>query len=313
MAKAETPLDPDVVGKVNESMAKALTQKRKRPPVITFDDDKHRYTLDGEFVPSVTQVIKEQDPFEAGPWWGMRVGFAAVVRLVQDGALSYAALMNEDWEAILKGHPSELEALVNKAKITVNHVKEERGDEGTAIHYAINEIATTGSIPKLSDFDPELRGYIQAFSAWFLDQDPEILWQEQIVASRAHRYAGRADIGVAVWDAEADAQGCCIEDFKTNAKALRPDKPIQVYKKWHLQGRGYRDAYNELLQWAPEGTPRCVEAATVVLHVSGAYYRETSLCPAERWLAAVRLWWENEPFLDELARRHNKSGKRRKR
>jgi hypothetical protein len=313
MGSAHEAAVDDEVAAVNESMAKALTQKHKRAPVITFEEEKHRYTVDGDFVPSVTQIIKTQDPFEAGPWWGMRTGFAAVVRLLQAGELSYAALMNEDPDAILGGIPGDLEKLVVDRKLSCNHVKEERGDEGTAVHMAIAQLAETGSIPKLSDFDPELRGYIQAFSKWYVDQDPEILWQEQLLCSREWRYAGTADVGVGVWDHEADQPGLEIEDFKTNAKPIQPDKPIKIYEKWHLQGRGYQDAYNELLQWAPKDTPRCIRTSTVVLHVSGVYYRETGLCHSARWQAAVELWWEHELLLDAIAARHNKSGKRRKR
>jgi hypothetical protein len=305
-------VDEDVAA-VNAALEEGLKQKKKRPPILTFDEEKHRYTVDGEFVPSVTQIIQLQDPFEAGPWWGMRTGFAAIVRLLQSGGISYGALMQEDPDRLLKGGSITLEQAVVKAQLTCNHVKEERGDEGTAIHHAINTIAQTGSPPRLSDFDPELRGYIQAFSKWYVDQDPDIIWQELILGSREHRYAGRADIGLNVWDVEADQPGVSIEDFKTNAKLLENGKRLEVYKKWHLQGRGYLTAYNEMLQWEPAGSPRCIRAATVVLHVSGDYYRETCLCPEPRWLKAVELWWENEPFLDELAKRHNKSGKRRKR
>lgn len=293
----------------NAALKEGLAQKKKRPPVIQFEEERHRYTIDGEFVPSVTQIIKVQDPFEAGPWWGMRVGVAGILKLLQQGHLSYAALIATDPDDVQFGRENDLEKALIEGRLTTNHVKEERGDEGTAVHLALQTMADTGSPPRLSDFDPELRGYIQAFSKWFVAMDPELVWFEQIVASREHRYAGRADVGIACWDEEGDCPGVEIVDYKTSARGKGP----QVYDKFHLQGKGYRIAYNELLQWAKPGTPRCVRSSTAVLHVSGEMLQESHLCPDGRWLAAVRLWHENEPFLDELAKRRNKSGKRRAR
>jgi hypothetical protein len=293
---------------VNAALEEGLKQKKKRPPTLTFEEEKHRYTIDGQFVPSVTQIIKLQDPFEAGPWWGMRVGMAGLIDLMATGQLSYGMLQSLDPDAIRSGADETLEKLLTAGKLTVNHVKEERGDEGTAIHHALETMGATGAPPRLSDFDPELRGYIQAFSKWFVDMDPEVLFNEIIVGSREHRYAGRIDTGVECWDDEADAPGVEVVDYKTSARSKGP----QVYDKFHLQGCGYKLAYNELRQWQKDA-PRAVRSSTVVLHNSGIYLRETHLCPDARWLAAVRLWWEHEPFLDEIAKRRNKSGKRRKR
>ncbi len=280
-----------------------------RPPSITFDEDKHRYTLDGHFVPSVTQIIKAQDPFEAGPWWGMRVAISAIARLVQQGELSYATLLAEDFEQVLLGKVGRIEPVVVENKLSTNHVRQDRAEEGIAIHFALEQIATGGGLPTLSDFDPELRGFIQAFSGWYVDQDPDPAFHEVILASRDRLYAGRTDFGKKVWDVERDQPGVELVDYKTS----RRDKGPKIYDSYMLQNTGYLEAFNEMLRWQPIEAPRAVEASTVVLHDSGSYLRETTLCTPGRWEAAVALWWENEPFLDALATRRNKSGKRRAR
>ncbi|HEY5708603.1 MAG TPA: hypothetical protein VIS51_04345 [Solirubrobacterales bacterium] len=277
----------------------------ERAPVIVFDEDKHRYEIDGEFVPSVTQIIKVSDPFDAGPWWGMRVGLAAVVRMLQNDALSPFFFSDEDPDEIILGRQSKTEKAIVEAKLSTNHVRTERADEGLAIHHAIEQIKETGSIPLLSDFEPEMRGFIQAFSKWFVEQDPLFEWQELIVASRRFRYAGRPDAGIA--SKHGDEAALDIIDFKTS----RHGKGPQIYDSWHLQGRGYVTGYNELLPFLPNDALPADRSWSVCLHESGEYLAKVHVCPEELWLTTVQRWWDHEEFLTALAVQAGK--KRRKR
>lgn len=78
--------------------------------------------------------------------------------------------------------------------------KEERdrkGNIGTAVH-AVLEALVQGAIPDLGDFPEEQRGYIQAICGWWLDDQPEPVDQEFIVAHPTLDYAGRVDLLVEI-------------------------------------------------------------------------------------------------------------------
>jgi hypothetical protein len=70
--------------------------------------------------------------------------------------------------------------------------KEERdrkGNIGTSVQ---------GAVPDLADFPEEQRGYIQAICGWWLDDQPEAVDQEFIVAHPTLDYAGRVDLLVEI-------------------------------------------------------------------------------------------------------------------
>jgi hypothetical protein len=216
-----------------------------KPPIIDYDDDTHRYWIDKIEVPSVSAILDSTTPKPALPWWGMRVGLAAIVKLLQEGSLSYPVLASEDYHEVLSGVPTgnrieirkgkektRVEAAVINAKLDTNSVKEEGGVRGTAIHEAVEIIGTHDRIPDMQDYPVHLRGYIRAISSWWLDQEPEIHRQEVIVGSRKNGYAGRFDL-----DASYSQYGRTLTDFKT-AKG--------IYDGNFEQLRLYADAEKEM-------------------------------------------------------------------
>jgi hypothetical protein len=254
----------------------------KSLPVITFDEAKHKYTLDGEPCPSVTQIIKASDPFEAGPWWGMRVGFMSLLRLLQDDeGLSWPVLMALDPEEVQKGIDRSIESAVISAKLSVNHVRDERGDEGTAVHNAIESMREEGTLPSFSDYDDELRGYLRALSKWYVEQQPILEAHEILLGSRAHFYCGKTDAKGRLGEHGPTA----LFDFKTQVRL--PDKPLEVYKSVHEQLAGYAIAYNELASYQDE--PEYVERAyAVVLGQDGRYLQQAMVPSAEALFLATR-------------------------
>lgn len=239
------------------------------PPIIKYDDDKHAYWIDGIPTPSVSKILEDTTPKPALPWWGMRVGLAAVVQLLQESEISYAELMTEHYAEILSGIPApertmmrkgkaktRLEAAVIENKLTTNHVKEDAGERGTLIHNAVERIGTHDEIPSMDDYPPELRGYIRAIARWWMEQEPELHRQEVIVGSRIHGFAGRFDL-----DASYDQYGRALTDFKTS-KA--------IYSSHHEQLRLYEIGDNEL------GGPDFDDLVVVRLGVDGSYEMESS-------------------------------------
>lgn len=261
---------------------------------ITYDDDKHAYTVDGESVPSVTEILNATESKDALPWWGMRVGMAAVIKLLED--VGYAGLVAANtYEEIVSGKPAPenahygekdfkrrkpktlVEKLTIERKLTTNHVKEDAGDRGTSIHAAM-EAMGVGVMPDVADFPPEHRGYIQGLAKWWLDFEPEFLEQEVIVGSKKHSYAGRFD-GRITYHAGVRKDEHGLMDLKTSKG---------VYMSHAKQLTGYEIAYTEM-----DAGPAF--DFKQVLHVPGdGSYRLVETCAPDRvFLAAVELFHAN--------------------
>lgn len=101
---------------------------------------------------------------------------------------------------------------------------------GTSVHDALEALSKDGTVPSLSDFPEEDRGYVQALCSWWLDHNPEPVLVEQVVASKRLRFAGRFDLLASI-----DGFTHLI-DLKTSA---------HVYETHHLQMMGYRLALVE--------------------------------------------------------------------
>jgi hypothetical protein len=270
------------------------------PFTIDYDDAKHIYRINGEIVPSVTQILDTTEAKDALPWWGMRVGMAAVVQHL--GTTGWAELANANTPAeIIEGVPKPgseyygardtakkkpktlVEALTVDAKVSTNHIKDEAGDRGTSIHAAMEAFAA-GVMPDVMEFPEEHRGWIAGLCRWWLEQEPEFLENEVIVGSLEHRYAGRFDT-VLTYHAGPHQGLRILTDLKTSKS---------VYMSHLKQLAGYELAYHETIRAA--GDPLEPFDAKHVLHVDrhGGYRIIPSLVEPETFLAAVALHRRNE-------------------
>lgn len=152
------------------------------PPTIVFDAAKHKYWIDGEPVPSVTQILGIID--KSGPlsWWGMTVGVEAVCQLQRTGE----EIPWEDPEGVTK--------LVTARKLSTNHVKTKAGTRGSSLHDALEAFLTREAIPNPVDYPVEDRGYVQALARALLELRPTVIEAEVIVGSKDYRFAGRFDL-----------------------------------------------------------------------------------------------------------------------
>jgi hypothetical protein len=227
-------------------------EAKKTSPVIDYEDSKHKYWIDGIEVPSATTILEGCTAKDALPWWGMRVGLAAALKLFQDGIISWPALQTEDYAETLSGVPSKTRAIMRgrgaarkpktlleyhalEQRLTTNHIRDDAGDRGTAVHTAVEQLGIEDVIPNIDEFPVEQRGYIRAIARWWMNQEPEFHRQEIIVGSREHAYAGRFDL-----DATMKGYGRCLIDFKTSKG---------VYESHFEQLRLYQVAEAELMKF----------------------------------------------------------------
>lgn len=256
-------------------------------PIIEYDDANHKYWINHTPVESVTTILDTTWPKPALTWWGMRVGLAAVVRLLQEGWISYPTLMTSVYDELITGIPidgpaikrgpkmkTQLEAAVIEQKLSTNHIRDAAADQGTLIHDSITIMGVEDKVPNILEFEPQQRGYVQALAKWWLEQEPEFLRQEIIIGHPEYGYAGRFDI-----ETKGHA-GRGLWDFKTS--------------------KGVYEAHFEQIDLYEAGCIRLGEDphdVTGIIHLrpDGNYRVYTNPNPDhESALAAVNLYWHRQ-------------------
>jgi hypothetical protein len=121
----------------------------------------------------------------------LNIVFDDELHLYQINGLSAAIHIIEthSWPALAAMDAQELEDAVRRAEaadvtlqLSPNRVRDTAGEAGTDVHSAIEIYHSTGELPDFDDFPPEQRGFIQAFSKFVLEQDPQPEASEIIVA-----------------------------------------------------------------------------------------------------------------------------------
>lgn len=154
-------------------------------------------------VPSVTTIL-DVLPKPGLSWWGMRVGAAGVVALIEkglaamstDGKLAVNAAGTWVYANVPLHELGNVEALLKDHKLTVNDTLEEASDRGQSVHDAFEAWAGFGIMPDPMKFPPEARMYAEGLRKFCVDMDDawETEGQEIAVASMEHRFAGRYDL-----------------------------------------------------------------------------------------------------------------------
>ena len=279
---------------------------------IKYNDEDHRYWIKAEGtggwleVPSVTTVLEDMSSVPALPWWGMRVGMAAAVEAMAHVPWADLANAHTPLEIInpqtipperrhyakgdrkRKKPKSLIEAWTVDNRRSTNHVADDAGDRGTAIHTVL-EMLALDEIPNVERFPADQRGWIAGLVQWYLDQEPTFLLNEVMVASAEHRYAGRFDSVVMYPDSRI-----VLLDLKTSKG---------VYKKHLRQLALYEAGFEEMGLW-----PNVLDAldldetmtqtftrafdALEVLHITaaGEYHMVPSLYRPEHVLPTVTAW-----------------------
>jgi hypothetical protein len=98
---------------------------------------------------------------------------------------------------------------------------------GTLVHSVLETYGREARPPNVTDYDPEVRGYVQGLCAWLLDYSPEPVAIEQPVCSRLHGFAGRVDLFCTTRASTLE-----LWDLKTSPTAT-------IYSEAHLQAAAY--------------------------------------------------------------------------
>jgi hypothetical protein len=240
-------------------------------------------------VPSVTTVLDCLNK-PGLPWWGMRMGVQGTLAMHNMGLLrsldietagqTQKVLCYEgefgQWHAA--GTP-EIEELLTKHRLTVNHVRDTAGDRGQSVHDAFEAWAATGVLPVQEIYPPEEQGYVLGLIE-FLNATklvPEA--SEVMVGSLEHGFAGRYDLRARV------PEECQVVFHRTPKRGpqyatLKPGTGLidlktskGIYETHAMQLEGYEIAsvedgygptdFRGILHVGPEGTYEFVRSWAV--------------------------------------------------
>jgi genome maintenance exonuclease 1 len=189
---------------------------------LEFNEAKHQYSHEGEFVPAVTSVLsttiaKQQFLMP----WAVKIG---------------AEWFKDNSEAFSQAEIS-IEDMVNGIKRAYKKKSAGAIDLGRQVHewceQAILWKLGNAEVPSMPT-DEKAVNSINAFRDWVKQNEVEWLAAEQRVYSRTHKYAGTVD-------AVARVNGeFAVIDFKTSAR---------IYEEYYLQVAAYskcvEDIYGE--------------------------------------------------------------------
>ena len=189
---------------------------------LEFNEAKHQYSHDGEFVPAVTSVLsttiaKQQFLMP----WAVKMG----AEWFKENCLGYDSFHDND-EAI--------EEVVKGIKGAYKRKSAGAIDLGRRVHewceQAILWKLGKAEVPSMPEEEPAVNA-INAFRDWVKSNDVEWLAAEQRVYSRKHNYAGTVD-------AVAHVNGeFSVIDFKTSTR---------IYEEFYLQVAAYSKCVEDI-------------------------------------------------------------------
>lgn len=231
-----------------------------------------KYTVNGDTVPSVTQILGVLDK-PALVWWGMTTGVEGVCKL--------ANLLGDELDFT---DPAGVVSLLTANKMTVNHVRDQAGSRGTGVHDAAQSWATERKVLRPQQFPIEERGYVRGFTEFLLDHRPEFLETEVTVGSAEHSFAGRFDT-LARLD-----ERLVLLDYKTS-KRIYPEQFLQLsgYELARLEMGAEASDGQMVLRLAPDGSYELAESyatGDMFLGVKAAYDALQQLKRAKKKVAA---------------------------
>lgn len=219
----------------------SLIQSTSNGHYLTFDDDKHRYILDGERVPGVTTFGHGGYPTSEAliSWMKGQTGNAVFDALLSQQGGGYYP------HVVFPISETERKEIVKKAKTADRTKSEEAADIGTLVHdfcyqTEVNKVVSKELLDKIGlhkDKEKILAG-VDKFTEWRKTNADEMVASESIIASPTHSFGGK-------FDRLARRDGKLIlSDFKTSGA---------IYVDQFIQLAAYRIAIQEWLGMTVEG------------------------------------------------------------
>ena len=238
--------------------------------VLEFDEPSHVYTLNGNVVPSTTQISKA----------GINKEF-----LLMWASSSASKYIEKQWKPGRKYTQETINNILKRGKFAYKRIQDKATTIGTNAHEWIedfvNDVMQSGNpAPNLDYYElphsMEAINSVAAFLTWYNDHDVVFLHSEKKVYSREHNFSGTFDL-------------LCLVDGVLTMVDFKTSKDI--YEDYFVQGSAYIQAYHEellhkfdsvedFLDQLSEGEVRLVEQFMVLqIPKDGKNYKTGTIGP----------------------------------
>lgn len=171
---------------------------------LAFDEKKHAYKWDGQFVPGVTTILKCVNKPVLIQW--------------------AANMASEHWLAEMKSEKKDLDAIHKAAKVAHRKKAQAAADIGHNVHAYAECFFKDRPLPVL-ETDQAKKG-AEAFHKWFDSHNVKIKASERMVFSKEYYFAGTCDF-------VAEIDGVLgVGDIKTS-KGIYPEMRLQTAAYQH--------------------------------------------------------------------------------
>jgi len=185
-----------------------MIESRSGNNILTFDDEKHQYRLNGDFVDSVTTINKLSMP-ESPRLSAWKIG---------EGAFYVINQLKEFPQQVNKLPDYLLEEISKKSKAAWMTIAKKAANIGTIVHDYAEQFEFRGKIDEelhktiMQHKDKaKIISCIQKFRRWKKQNKDTILRHEEILGSVLYRFAGK-------FDRLASRNGLIVlSDFKTSS------------------------------------------------------------------------------------------------
>lgn len=223
--------------------------KKEIPPGFYFDEEKHKYYLDGKLMTGVTTCLGVLAK-PALIQWAANLGTAEAYQVASAMEPDRLNALSTAIDVAVMKHGKinaracqEIDALFPEfkdARTASTKKKEAAGQHGTDTHLLIetyvNKCLDAGGAP-IDDFDsPEI---VQPFVKWSLENVAQFLYSERAMHDPDLFFAGTADFGYVGKDGKR-----YIGDFKTSSGIYGIDYWLQVSAYRHLAEKEGDTAYD---------------------------------------------------------------------
>lgn len=195
-----------------------VTSLYKGTVELCFDERRHRFTVNGKSVLSVTAATSVVDKSRPLIYWAT--------------GLTRDFLMENLKKLVADTKGGEIASLIDEAVKQHQIKKKKAADAGTQVHAWVSQFIKAKTkkdwpeIPK----DPQIYNGINAFLKWVDEHEVKFLSSEKFIYSRKYNYAG-------IMDAEAIiGRKKCPVDFKTSKR---------IYPEFRFQVAAYQGAVEE--------------------------------------------------------------------
>lgn len=198
----------------------------------------HSYSLGGHRVPGVTSILSAGIPKPGLIGWASDATAEYVMDRLQ--IKGDHVLADELIDDLRRGAKWPIPPGLPRVKLSrelafaPNRLRDAGAARGGKVHDLAMELATTGE----ADVPPELKGYVDAYLAWFAAWQPEAELSERPVLNRTLFYAGTFDLWCLMRDVlrlgpcrvcgSADCKAQTLVDYKTGKSGIFGETALQV-------------------------------------------------------------------------------------